>query len=97
MTVARSLGGRMIVPSTTNPVEQRVLNVVEEMAIASGISTPPVFLMDAETGINAFAAGYDPSGAVIGVSKGAAERLSRDELQGVIAHEFSHIFSGDMR
>lgn len=97
MTVARSLGGRMLLPSSTNPVEQRVLNVVEEMAIASGISVPPVFLMDAETGINAFAAGYDPSGAVIGVSKGAAERLSRDELQGVVAHEFSHIFSGDMR
>lgn len=95
--VARSLGGRMLLPSTTNPVEQRVINVVEEMSIASGIPTPPVFLMDAETGINAFAAGYSPAGAVIGVSKGAAERLTRDELQGVVAHEFSHIFSGDMR
>ena len=73
-----------------------MLNVVDEMAIASGTPTPPVFLLE-EPGINAFAAGYSPSDAVIGVTRGCAEELSRDELQGVIAHEFSHILNGDMR
>lgn len=95
--LAVHLGGRPISRSTDDPVEQRLLNVVDEMAIASGTPAPPVYMLDNEPGINAFAAGYEPTAAVIGVSRGAAERLSRDELQGVIAHEFSHILSGDMR
>ena len=78
-------------------VERKVLNVVEEMALASGLPVPPVFMMDREQGINAFAAGYQPEDAVIGVTRGCVEQLSRDELQGVIAHEFSHILNGDMR
>jgi Zn-dependent protease with chaperone function len=95
--VAESVGGRLLYPGTTDPVEQRVLNVVEEMAIAAGTTVPPVYFMDKEQGINAFAAGYEPGDAVIGVTRGTAEQLSRDELQGVIAHEFSHILNGDMR
>ena len=77
--------------------ERKVLNVVEEMAIASGTPVPPVYMMQDEKGINAFAAGYTTNDAVIGVTRGCVEHLSRDELQGVIAHEFSHIFNGDMR
>ena len=73
------------------------MNVVEEMAIASGTPTPPVYLLEQERGINAFAAGFTPSDAVIGVTRGCAEQLDRDQLQGVIAHEFSHILNGDMR
>ncbi len=95
--VAEQLGGRLVNGDTSDPVERRLLNVVEEMAIASGTSTPPVYMMDAETGINAFAAGFAPQDAVIGVTRGAATTLDRDELQGVIAHEFSHILNGDMR
>ena len=95
--VARSLGGRRIDPGTTDPTQRKVMNVVEEMAIASGLPVPPVFLMEHEAGINAFAAGYKPEHAVIGVTRGAVEKLSRDELQGVMAHEFSHILNGDMR
>ena len=75
---------------------QRLLNVVEEMAIASGTPVPPVYLLD-EDGINAFAAGYKPGDAIIGVTRGAIEKLSREQLQGVIAHEFSHVLNGDMR
>ncbi len=94
--VAEDLGGRRIYPNTTDPAERRLMNVVEEMAIASGTPVPPVFLLD-EPGINAFAAGYSPSDAVLGITRGCAVELSRDELQGVIAHEFSHILNGDMR
>ncbi|MEM9751958.1 MAG: M48 family metallopeptidase [Planctomycetota bacterium] len=95
--VAESLGGTPISPDTTDPDERKVLNVVEEMAIASGLPVPPVYLMDRETGINAFAAGYRPENAVIGVTRGCVESLTRDELQGVMAHEFAHILNGDMR
>ena len=95
--VAESLGGRRVFPDTTDPVERRLLNVVEEMALASGVPVPPVFLLADEEGINAFAAGYSPSDAVVAVTRGTAEQLSRDELQGVVAHEFSHILNGDMR
>src|SRR4029078_766900 len=63
----------------------------------SGTPVPPVYILDKEPGINAFAAGYTPQDAVIGVTRGCAQHLSRDELQGVIAHEFSHILNGDMR
>jgi len=94
--VAESVGGRQLAHHTSDPLERRLLNIVEEMAIASGTPVPPVYLME-EAGINAFAAGYLPGDAVVGVTRGALENLSRDELQGVIAHEFSHIFNGDMR
>jgi Zn-dependent protease with chaperone function len=95
--VAERLGGRRVYPNTTDPVERRLLNVVEEMALASGVPVPPVFLLTEEQGLNAFAAGFSPSDAVIGVTRGCAEQLTRDQLQGVIAHEFSHILNGDMR
>ncbi len=95
--VAALLGGRRINRNTARLDERKVLNVVEEMAIAAGIPVPPVFLLENETGINAFAAGFAPADAVIGITRGAMGQLSRDELQGVIAHEFSHIFNGDMR
>lgn len=94
--VAESLGGRRISTSTQIPNERLLMNVVEEMAIASGVPVPPVFMMD-EDGINAFAAGYSSSDAVLGVTRGCVDQLSRSELQGVIAHEFSHILNGDMR
>lgn len=96
-SVALALGGRPIDPSTTDPDEQKVLNVVEEMAIASGVPVPPVYLLEKEGSINAFAAGYSPGDAVIGVTRGCVQGLDRDELQGVMAHEFSHILNGDMR
>ncbi len=95
--VAAMLGGRRLNPQTTDPAERRLLNVVEEMALASGVPVPPVYIMDDEPSINAFAAGYDPGDAVIGVSRGALRYLDRDELQGVMAHEFSHVLNGDMR
>jgi Zn-dependent protease with chaperone function len=95
--VAESLGGRLVHSDTGDPTERKLRNVVEEMAIASGTATPPVYMLDDELGINAFAAGFSPSDAVVGVTRGCAEQLSRDELQGVIAHEFSHILNGDMR
>ncbi len=94
--VASSLGGRPIDHSSADPQERKILNVVEEMAIASGVPVPPVFLID-DKAINAFAAGYSSDNAVIGVTRGCVELLSRDELQGVMAHEFSHILNGDMR
>src|SRR5262245_33763556 len=95
--VAEMLNGRPISPVTTDPDERKVLNVVEEMALASGVPVPPVYLLANESGINAFAAGHSPSDAVIGVTAGTVRLLKRDELQGVIAHEFSHILNGDMR
>lgn len=94
--VAEALGGRLLLADSGHFKEQRLLNIVEEMAIASGMPVPPVYVLD-EEGINAFAAGYSPADAVIGVTRGAIDTLSRDELQGVIAHEFSHILHGDMR
>ncbi len=95
--VAELLGGRVLAPDSRDPIERRVLNVVEEMALASGLPVPPVYLLEKEEGINAFAAGLTPGDAVIGVTKGCAELLTRSELQAVIGHEFSHIFNGDMR
>ncbi len=94
--VAEALGGALIPPGTRDADERKLLNIVEEMAIASGMPAPPVYLLGDEEGINAFAAGFAPDDAVIGVTRGCVQRLSRDELQGVIAHEFSHILSGDM-
>lgn len=95
--VAESLGGRLVSRGTRDPLEQRLLNVVDEMAIASGIPVPEVYVLDNEPSINAFAAGADVQHAVVAVTRGCLEELKRDELQGVIAHEFSHIFNGDMR
>ncbi len=95
--VARSLGGRPVLSATTDLRERVLMNVVEEMAIASGMPVPPVFLLEGEAGINAFAAGTTPQNAVIAVTRGSIEMLDRDQLQGVIAHEFSHIQNGDMR
>lgn len=95
--VARMAGGRPVSPSTTDLQERRLLNVVEEMALASGIACPRVYLLDKEDAINAFAAGYNQDEAVVAVTKGTLVRLNRDELQGVVAHEFSHILNGDMR
>ena len=95
--VARDLGGRRLDIASQDLDERKLLNVVEEMAIAAGVPVPEVYLMEAENGINAFAAGSNPSDAVIGVTRGCMRLLSRDELQGVIAHEFSHILNGDMR
>ncbi|WAC17796.1 M48 family metallopeptidase [Luteolibacter sp. SL250] len=95
--VARSLGGRLVPRSSAEPLERRLINVVDEMAIASGLPSPEIWLLEEESGINAFAAGTDPGNAVIGVTTGCLEKLSRDELQGVVAHEFSHILNGDMR
>jgi len=94
--VAEMLNGRLLLPESDDYHERRVLNVVEEMALASGTPVPPVYLLE-EEGINAFAAGYEASDAVIGVTRGAINSFTRDELQGVIAHEFSHILHGDMR
>lgn len=96
-TVALMLGGRRVDPGTTDLAERRLLNVVEEMALAAGTPVPPVFVLDNEPSINAFAAGHTPQDAVIGVSRGSLTYLNRDELQGVMGHEFSHILNGDMR
>ncbi len=95
--VARSLGGVRVSQDTTDPAERRLLNVVEEMAIASGVPMPEVYLLEQEGGINAFAAGHNPANAAVAVTRGTLSTLNRAELQGVIAHEFSHILNGDMR
>ncbi len=94
--IAAELGGIRVLPETATPAEQQLLNIVEEMAIAATMAVPPVYLLVDESGINAFAAGFTINDAVIGVTQGSLEQLTRDELQGVIAHEFSHILNGDM-
>jgi Zn-dependent protease with chaperone function len=94
--VASALGGRPIPSNTKDPDERKVINVVQEMALAAGTAVPVVYVLE-DKAINAFAAGYGPHDAVIGITRGAIELLNRDELQGVIAHEFSHILNGDMR
>src|SRR5882672_7889624 len=95
VAVADLIGARHV--KRDEPAERRLLNVVEEMALASGITVPLVFVMDDQHAINAFAAGYSPNEATVIVTRGALEQLNRDELQGVVAHEFSHILNGDMR
>ena len=95
--VAADMGGTLISTDVTNPLRQRLRNVVEEMAIASGVPVPDVYVLEEEMGINAFAAGFTPGDAAIAVTRGTLETLNREELQGVIAHEFSHILNGDMR
>ena len=94
--VAESLGGVLIHQSTRDPQQRQLLNVVEEMAIAAGMPVPPVYLIR-ENSINAFAAGFGIHDAVIGINQGTIDLLNRQELQGVVAHEFSHILNGDMR
>ena len=97
VAVAELVGARHVKRDSGEPAERRLLNVVEEMALASGITVPLVFVMDDQRAINAFAAGYSPNQATVIVTRGALEQLNRDELQGVVAHEFSHILNGDMR
>jgi len=95
--VAVDMGGTLVAPDVQDPLRRRLRNVVEEMAIASGVPVPEIYVLEEEAGINAFAAGYTPGDAAVAVTRGALELLDRDELQGVIAHEFSHILNGDMR
>ena len=92
--VARDMGATIVTPDTKDPLRRRLYNVVEEIALASGIPVPGVYVMENEPGINAFAAGYTPADAAIAVTQGTLEKLNRSELQGVVAHEFSHIFNG---
>jgi Zn-dependent protease with chaperone function len=95
--VAKSLGGERVTADTTDPLRRRLLNVVEEMAIASGVPVPEVYVLEQESAINAFAAGYTPANAAIAVTRGTLVNLNRSELQGVVAHEFAHVLNGDMR
>ncbi len=95
--VAKELGGRRVHPAASAPGDRLILEIVEELALASGISMPEVWILDRERSINAFAAGDEPSRAVIGVTRGALERLTPDELRAVLAHEFSHVVNGDMK
>lgn len=95
--IARELGGVAVNPSAAEPARQRLVNVVQEMSIASGVPMPKIFILEREQSINAFAAGTQIENAAIAVSRGALDKLSRDELQAVVGHEFSHILNGDMR
>ena len=95
--VARDLGAVLVEADARDPLRRRLYNVVEEIALASGVTVPEVYVLEQESGINAFAAGFTPADAAVAVTRGALEKLNRSELQGVIAHEFSHIFNGDMR
>ncbi len=95
--VAEAMGAMPVKPNSRDPHERRLINVVEEMAIAAGTPVPGIYIMHEEQGINAFAAGYSSSDAVVAVTYGTMTRLNREELQGVVAHEFSHIVNGDMR
>lgn len=95
--VAQDMGGTAVPASVQDPLRRRLRNVVEEMAIASGVPVPEIYVLEEESSINAFAAGYTPGDAAIAVTRGTLELLDRDELQGVIAHEFSHVLNGDMR
>jgi Zn-dependent protease with chaperone function len=95
--LAEQLGGRPLQLTSPDAQDQVLRNVVEEMSIASGVPVPAVYVMEDEPGINAFAAGFSTRDAVIAVTRGALQKLNRDELQGVVAHEFSHILNGDMR
>lgn len=96
-SVAESMGATVVPPDTSDPALRRLRNVIEEVAIAAGVPVPDIYLMADEPGINAFAAGYSASDAAVCVTQGCLDNLTRDELQGVIAHEFSHVLNGDMR
>ena len=95
--VARMLGGRKVDRQTTDPDERRLVNVVEEMAIAAGLPVPRLYVLDGEAGMNAFAAGFTPERSVVAVTAGTLRGLDRDELQGVVAHELSHVLNADTR
>lgn len=95
--VAREMGGTPVEPDTRDPLKRRYRNVVEEMAIASGVPVPDIYVLEQEPGINAFAAGFSTSDAAVAVTRGTLEKLNREELKGVVAHEFAHILNGDMR
>ena len=95
--VAQQMGGTLVPSNTTDLLRQRLRNVVEEMSIASGVPVPEIYVLEEEAGINAFAAGFNTGDAAVAVTRGTLETLNREELQGVIAHEFSHILNGDMR
>lgn len=95
--VAEGAGGERVLPQSTDPAERRALNIVEEMALASNMPVPPLYVLNDERSVNAFAAGTSVANAVVAVTRGTLDTLTRDELQGVIAHEFSHILNGDMR
>ncbi|MGH8034977.1 MAG: M48 family metallopeptidase, partial [Lysobacterales bacterium] len=95
--VAREFGATLVESDPRDPLRRRLRNVVEEIALASGVPVPEIYVLEREAGINAFAAGYTAADAAVTVTRGALEKLSREELQGVIAHEFSHILNGDMR
>jgi len=95
--VAQMVGAERVRRDTQDAADRRLINVVEEMALASGVSVPQAYVMEDEHSINAFAAGFSPNEAAVSVTRGTLEQLSRDELQGVVAHEFSHILNGDMR
>ena len=95
--VAAALGGTHVDANHPDRRVRRLVNIVEEMAIASGLPVPEVYVLEQESGINAFAAGHQPEDAAVAVTRGALDVFSRDELQGVLGHEFSHILNGDMR
>ncbi len=95
--VARDMGGVLVNPDSSDPEYRRLINVIEEISIASGVPVPEVYVLESEPAINAFAAGYSASDAIVAVSRGCLDHLTRNELQGVIAHEFSHVLNGDMR
>ena len=95
--IAAALGGILVQPGTDDQLEQRAANIVQEMALAANMPVPSLFVLDEEPGINAFAAGTSPANAVVAVTRGALTSLNRDQLQGVIGHEFSHILNVDMR
>ncbi len=95
--LARSLGGVRVLSLSADTDQKRLLNIVEELSIATGLTPPHVYILPDEPGINAFAAGLHEKEAVVAVTRGALERLKRHQLQGVIAHEFSHIANGDMK
>lgn len=94
--VAQSVGARLVDKNTSNPQEKQLLNIVEEIAVASSLPIPPVYLLEAKE-INAFAAGMNPANAIITITRGSLQKLNRDEIQGVIAHEFGHIYNADMK
>ncbi|MBI1732931.1 MAG: M48 family metallopeptidase [Gammaproteobacteria bacterium] len=95
--LAEMVGARRISRDSTDADERRLINIVDEMSIASGTPAPLIYVLDGEASINAFVAGLRPTETVLVVTEGAMRNFPRDEMQGVIGHEYSHIFNGDMR
>jgi len=94
--IANELGGRLLFGESASSKEKTLINVADEMSLAAGVGSVPIYIIENKH-INAFVAGTTYDNAVLSVTRGAVELLNRDELQGVIAHEFSHIFNGDMK